>query len=126
MKLSIEKNKFLNAISVVSKAISNKPSLNTSGCILLDATKGFIRIFANNEDMAIQGIVEGEIIEEGMVGVDARLLNDIIRKIPDGNITIFYNEKDDEDAINVIIESNNIKFNISGKNGYLFNDLPDI
>ncbi len=126
MKLSIEKNKFLNAISVVSKAISNKPSISTSGCVLLDATKGYIRIFANNEDMAIQGIVEGEIIEEGMVGVDARLLNDIVRKIPDGNISIFFNEKEDDDNIKVVIESNNIKFDISGKNGYLFNDLPEI
>ncbi len=126
MRISIEKEKFLNSISIVSKAISNKPNLNTSGYILIDATKGFIRLLANNEDMAIQGIVEGEIIEEGMVGVDARLLNDIIRKIPDGMINLFYNEREDEDAIKVLIESDNIKFNISGKQGYLFSDLPEI
>ena len=126
MRISIEKEKFLNSLSIVGKAISNKPNLNTSGCILIDATRGYIRLLANNEDMAIQGIVDGDILEEGMVGVDARLLTDIIRKIPEGNISIFYNEKEDEDAINVIIESNNIKFNISGKQGYLFNDLPEI
>ena len=126
MRISIEKEKFLNSLSIVGKAISNKPNLNTSGCILIDATRGYIRLLANNEDMAIQGIVDGDILEEGMVGVDARLLTDIIRKIPEGNISIFYNEKEDEDVINVIIESNNIKFNISGKQGYLFNDLPEI
>ena len=126
MRISIDKEKFINSVSVVGKAISNKPNLNTSGCILIDATKGFIRLLANNEDMAIQGIVEGEIIEEGMVGVDARQLTDLIRKIPDGIINVFYNEKEDEDSINVLIESNNIKATIPGKMGYLFSDLPEI
>ena len=126
MRVSIEKEKFLNALSVVGKSISTKPTLNTSGCILIDATKGYIRLLANNEDMAIQGIVDGEIIEEGMVGLDARQLTELIRKIPEGFINIFYNEKEDEDAINVLIESNNIKAMIPGKAGYLFNDLPEI
>jgi len=126
MRLSIEKEKFLNSLSIVGKAISNKPTLNTSGCILIDATKGFIRLLSNNEDMAIQSLVEGEIIEEGMIGVDARLLTDIVRKFPEGNIFFYFNEKDDEDLIQLNIKSENIEFNISGKNGYLFNDLPEI
>lgn len=126
MKLSIEKESLLKSLSIVGKAISNKPSLNTSGCILIDATRGYIRLLASNEDMAIQSIVDGDIEEEGMVGIDARLITDIIRKIPEGYITLYYNENVDEDAIQVLIESNNIKFNISGKNGYLFSDLPEI
>ncbi|MCR5846981.1 MAG: DNA polymerase III subunit beta [Lachnospiraceae bacterium] len=126
MRVSIEKEKFLNALSVVGKAISTKPNLNTSGCILIDATKSYIRLLASNEDMAIQGIVEGEIIEEGMVGLDARQLTDLIRKIPEGFINVFYNEKEDGDAVNVLIESNNIKAVIPGKFGYLFSDLPEI
>ena len=126
MKLSIEKEKFLNSLSIVGKAISNKPTLNTSGCILIDATKGFIRLLANNEDMAIQSILEGEIIEEGMVGIDAKTLTECIRKLPDGLITIYYNEKEDNDLINILIECNNIKFNFAGKEGYLFCDLPEI
>lgn len=126
MKLSIEKEELLKSLSIVGKAISNKPNLNTAGCILIDATKGFIRLLASNEYMAIQGIVNGNIEEEGMVGIDARLFTDIIRKIPEGIINLSYNEKEDEDSINVHIESDNIKFNISGKNGYLFSDLPGI
>ncbi len=126
MKLSIEKEALLKSLSIVGKAIYNKPNLNTAGCILIDATKGFIRLLASNEDMAIQGIVDGDIEEEGMVGIDARLFTDIIRKIPEGFINISYNDKEDEDLINVLIESANIKFNIGGKNGYLFSDLPDI
>ena len=126
MKLSIEKEKFLNALSIVSKAVSNKPTLNTSGCVLIDATKGYIRLLASNEDMAIQSIVEGDIEEEGMVGIEALLLTNIIRKFPEGNISIFYNEREDNDNINILIESNGIKYTIPGKEGYLFNDLPEI
>ena len=100
-----KKEKFLNSISIVSKAISNKPNLNTSGYILIDATKGFIRLLANNEDMAIQSIVEGEISEEGMVGVNADQLKNLIVKYPDGKINIFYNEREDEDSINKLINS---------------------
>ena len=126
MRITIDKVKFINAINIVMKATSKKPNLNTSGCILIDATKGYIRLLANNEDMAIQSIVEGEISEEGMVGVDATQLTDLIRKYPDGKINVFYNEREDEESINVLIESNNIKATIPGKEGYLFNDLPEI
>lgn len=126
MKLSIEKEALLKSLSIVGKAISTKPNLNTSGCILIDATKGFIRLLANNEDMAIQSIVEGEIEEEGMVGIEARLFTDMIRKLPDGFIKISYDDKLDEDYINVLIESGSIKYQTPGKNGYLFSDLPEI
>ena len=127
MRLSIEKEIFLNALSIVGKSISTKPTLNTSGCILIDSTKGYIRLLASNEDMAIQSIVEGEIIEEGMVGIDARLLTDYIRKLPAGLISLYYNEKEDEETVKVVIESNNIKFDIVNcMNGYLFSDLPEI
>ena len=78
MRITIDKVKFINAINIVMKATSKKPNLNTSGCILIDATKGYIRLLANNEDMAIQSIVEGEISEDGMVGVDATQLTDLI------------------------------------------------
>ena len=91
MRITIDKVKFINSINIVNKATSKKPNLNTSGCILIDATKGYIRLLANNEDMAIQSIVEGEISEEGMVGVNADQLKNLIVKYPDGKINIFYN-----------------------------------
>lgn len=125
MRLAIEKDVLLKSLSIVGKAISNKPSLSTSGCILMDATSGYIRLMAMNDDMAIQSIIEGEIEEEGMVGIDARLFTDIIRKIPEGIISIFYNESSEEET-QVKVESNNIEFNIPAINGYLFSNLPDI
>ena len=126
MRITIDKVKFINAINIVNKATSKKPNLNTSGCMLIDATKGYIRLLANNEDMAIQSIVEGEISEEGMVGVNADQIKNLIVKYPDGKINIFYNEREDEESINVVIENNNIKATIPGKEGYLFSDIPEI
>lgn len=126
MRLSIEKEKLIKSLSIVDKAISNKPSLGTQSSILIDATKGYIRLQAYNEDMTIQSIVKGEIDEEGMVGVDAKFFFDIIRKLPTGLVNIFFNEKEDNDSINVFIDCCNVKFNIPGLKGYLFNDLPEI
>lgn len=126
MRLSIEKESLIKSLNIVCKAISNRPSLGTQSSILIDATKGYIRLQAYNEDMTIQSIVNGVIDEEGMVGVDARLFSDIVRKLPEGMINIIFSDKEDDDNIEVFIECNNVKFNIQGIKGYLFNDLPEI
>lgn len=123
MRLRFEREKILNAISTVSKAIPGKTTNNILQCILFDARGREITLTANDNEIGIKTKVEGEIIEPGMTALDAKLIYDIIRKLDDAkdSINIFSDENQ-----NVMISSDDSVFNIQGRNGEEFNYLPEI
>lgn len=123
MRLSFEREKILNAISIVSKAIPSKTTNSILQCILFDASKDEIMLTANDNEIGIKTKVEGSIQEKGMIALDARLIYDIIRKLDDtgDNIHIFADENHA-----AIISSGKSVFNIPGRDGEEFNYLPQI
>ena len=90
-------------------------------CILIDATTGNIKLTANDMELGIETRIEGDIIEKGVIAIDAKILLEIVRKLPDNEITI-----ESDDNYNVLITCEKSKFNISGKSGEDFSYLPNI
>ena len=90
-------------------------------CILIDATKGNIKLTANDMELGIETIIDGEIIEKGMIAIDAKILQEMVRKLPDNEVTI------ETDAnLKTVITCEKAKFNIIGKSGEDFSYLPAI
>ena len=69
----------------------------------------------------IETIVEGTIEEKGKLALDAKIFYEIIRRLPDNDITI---KTDDKYAATITCEKAN--FNIPGKSGEDFAYLPMI
>ena len=65
MKLVCSKSKLLSGVQIVSKAVPNKTTMSILECILIDATEGQIKLIANDMELGIETIIEGEIIEKG-------------------------------------------------------------
>ena len=63
MKLICQKSNLLNGLQVVSKAVPNKTTMSILECILIDSTDGRIRLTANDMELGIETIIEGEILE---------------------------------------------------------------
>ena len=57
-------------------------------CILIDSTSGEIKLTANDMELGIETIIEGEILEKGIIALDAKIFLEIVRKLPDNDITI--------------------------------------
>ena len=57
-------------------------------CILIDASTNNIKFTANDMELGIETIVDGTILEKGIVAIDAKIFSDIIRKLPDNDVTI--------------------------------------
>lgn len=57
-------------------------------CILMDATTNQIKFTTNDMELGIETIVEGHIEEKGMVALDAKIFYEIIRRLPDNDVTI--------------------------------------
>lgn len=55
---------------------------------MVDATKGIITLTANDMDLGIETIIEGQIVEKGSIALDAKIFLEIVRKLPDSDITI--------------------------------------
>ena len=57
-------------------------------CILMDATTNQIKFTTNDMELGIETIVDGHIEEKGMVALDAKIFYEIIRRLPDNDVTI--------------------------------------
>ena len=121
MKLICPKSNLVNGAQIVSKAVPNKTTMSILECILIDANNGIIKLTANDMEIGIETVIEGEIVEKGMIALDAKIFLDIVRKLPDNDITI---ETDNDLKTTITCEKS--KFNIIGKSGEDFSYLPNI
>ena len=121
MKLVFSKSELSKGVNIVSKAIPTRTSMPILECIMIDSTEGQIKFTANDMELGIETIVEGDILEKGKIAIDAKIFSDIVRKLPDNDITI-----QTDDNYNALITCENSKFNISGKSGDDFSFLPVI
>lgn len=121
MKLICSKSNLLNGVQIVSKAVPNKTTMSILECILIDATGRNIKLIANDMELGIETVIEGEIIEKGQIALDAKILLDIVRKLPDNEVKI---ETDKSYKTNITCEK--AKFTIIGKSGEDFSYLPSI
>ncbi|MBE5872936.1 MAG: DNA polymerase III subunit beta [Lachnospiraceae bacterium] len=121
MKLVCTKSNLLNGLQIVSKAVPNKTTMSILECILVDATKGFIQLTANDMELGIETTIEGDIVEKGIIALDAKVFLEIVRKLPDSDITI-----ETDASFKTVITCEKAKFTIIGKSGEDFSYLPVI
>lgn len=121
MKLVCSKSNLLNGVQIVSKAVPNKTTMPILECILVDATRGAITLTANDMELGIETVIEGDILEKGIIALDAKIFLEIVRKLPDSDIVI-----ETDSSYKTTITCEKAKFNIIGKSGEDFSYLPAI
>jgi len=121
MKLVFAKSDLVNAINISLKAVPSKTTMPILECILIEASPSEIKLTSNDMELGIETLVKGNVLERGKIAIDAKLFSEIIRKLPDSDITI-----ETDDRLNVSISCEKAHFNISGKSGEEFSYLPTI
>lgn len=121
MKIICSKSGLTEGVNIVSKAVPAKSSLSILQCILVKAENGVITFTGNDTELGIETIVEGEIVEDGTVALDAKFFSDIVRKLPDNRVTI----STDSNYVTKI-KCENTELTLIGKNGDDFTALPKI
>ena len=122
MKLYFQKNDLISAIQVVGRAVASKTTISIMECILIDATKGQIVLIGNKSEFGIESICKGEIAEPGKVALEAKLFQEIIKRLPQNEGTKLCIET--EDNGNCIIRCEKSVFKIMGRNADEFPSLP--
>ena len=119
MKLICSKANLLKGVNIVSKAVPTRTTMNILECILIAASTDEIKFTANDMELGIETKIEGEIVEHGIIALDAKIFSEIVRKLPDNEVTI-----ETDNSFQTMITCEKAKFNIIGKSGEDFSYLP--
>jgi DNA polymerase-3 subunit beta len=88
-------------------------------CIVIQAENERIKLTANDMELAIDSFVKGDVLEAGKAAIDAKIFSEIIRKLPDNEVSITVN-----DNYEMTIVCEKAKFKLSGKPCDEFPSLP--
>lgn len=121
MKIICNKNDLLKGVNIALRAVPVRTTMAILECILIDATENDITLTSNDMELGIETKVTGDIVEKGKIAIDAKFLSEIVRKLPDSEVTI---ETDDNYVATITCEKS--VFTISGKSGEDFSYLPFI
>lgn len=93
MNIKVEKKMLANAVNNVLKAVPGKTTMQVLNNILITAIGNEIVLVGNDLELGISSSIEGEIVEQGKTTIDARLFSEIVRKLPDGKVSLSVDEK---------------------------------
>lgn len=121
MHIICDKSKLIEGMNIVMKAIPGKTTMMILECVVIEVKDNQIKLIANDLQLGIETLIDGEIKQEGSVAVGAKVFFEIIRKLPSDNVSITV----DEDY-HMNISCGKAKFNIMTKATDEFPYLPNI
>lgn len=121
MQIICKKADLQNGVNIALKAVSSKTTLPILECIVIEAQNDYIKIISNDQELGIETLVEGTIVESGSIAINAKLFSEIIRKLPDHDVTFSVDEN-----YKALLTCGKAKFNLMGKSHEEFPKLPQI
>ena len=120
MRFTCEKNLLVQGLNIASRTVAAKSSLSVLEGILCKA-EGILSFTGYNMETAISYEVEAEIGEAGSCIFPARLFGDIVRRLPEGPVSVTVDEN-----YKVAIRSGYASFSISAEPAEDYPELPDV
>ncbi|OIP72802.1 MAG: DNA polymerase III subunit beta [Oscillatoriales cyanobacterium CG2_30_40_61] len=124
MKFIVEQDKLSSNLSWVSRAIPSRPNHPILSNILIDADQENQRLNLTAFDLSlgIRASMSATVAEGGTLTVPAKLFNDIVSRLPGGEITI-----DDEAGEAIVnLTSSSGKYQVRGMASEEYPELPSI
>ena len=120
MRFTCEKSMLVTGLNITGRVVAQKSSLSVIEGILCRAGVG-ISLTGYNMETAITYQIEAEVTDPGECVLPARLFGDIIRRLPEGPVTVVV-----DDNYKVSIRSGYASFTISAENADDYPELPDV
>lgn len=120
MKFICDKENLVEGLNIALKAVSTRSTLPILQSFLLSGKDSVLKCIGNDLDLGIEVKINATIEEEGSMAVNARIFFEIIKKMPDGKISVSDNNQ------KITIRSGKSEFTIHGEDYRDFTMLPDI
>src|ERR671932_296023 len=85
---------FSKKLALVSRGVSARTTIQLLGGVLLQAGDGVVRLSATDMEISVQTSSPAEVEEEGRVVIPARIFNDIVRSLPEGELILVHDSSE--------------------------------
>jgi DNA polymerase-3 subunit beta len=130
MKLVCTQSDLNTNLSLVSRAVPSRPTHPILGNVLLTAEKEtqLVRLTAFDLSLGIQTSFTATVEAEGEITIPAKLLNDIVSRLPEGEITLEdkLGETPEGDSVLVTLTSASGCYQMRGMGAEEFPELPQV
>ena len=120
MRFTCEKSMLVNGLSITGRTVAQKSALSAIEGILCKAGNE-LYLTGYNMETAITYSIEAEITDPGQCILPAKLFGDIIRRLPEGPVTVVVDEN-----YKVSIRAGYASFTISAEQADDYPELPNV
>lgn len=129
MRFVIQRDRLLKSINDVMNAISSRAAIPILTGVKIEANQTGITLTGSDSNISIKSFIpveENEIIniediEEGSIVLQAKVFQEIVRKLPKKTMKI-----QTDSQFNVNIQSGNVEFNLNGQDADEYPQLPKL
>lgn len=123
MRFNCSKEELVEIINTVQKSISPKSAISILECIKIDASgDGTVVFTGNNLELCIEYTAKLDVSEGGTIALTSKMFGEIVRKMPEGIMSVTVNEENNVTKI----KSGISEFNIQGVLAGEFPDPPEM
>ncbi len=120
MRFTCEKSMLMAGLNITGRTVAQKSALSAIEGILCRAGNG-LNLTGYNMETAITYQIDAEVTDAGSCILPAKLFGDIIRRLPEGPVTVVVDEN-----FKVSIRAGYASFTISAEAADDYPDLPDV
>lgn len=126
MKIVCSQSDLKNNLSLVSRAVPSRPEPAVLGNVLIDANESTqkVSLIAFDGSLGIKTSFNAEVSENGSITLPAKLLNDIVTRLPEMEMTL--DVPQDEASFITTISSVSGEFQLTGIDAAEFPELPTV
>jgi DNA polymerase-3 subunit beta len=122
LRITVSKDELASKLAIVARGVSTRTAVLVLGGIQLRAEGGQLHLAATDMEVSLRAAADAQVAGEGVVIVPGRLLLDIARSLPDGEVTI---EHKPEEAI-VAVSSGSASYRLHTYSSEDFPRLPEV
>jgi DNA polymerase-3 subunit beta len=121
MRFTCDKSALCDVLPNVAKAASAKTPMEALAAIRLSASEQHLELTGYDLELGIRTEIPAAVDEPGVLLVDSRLFSEIVRKMPEDDVTIEVREN-----LQTTISCGKSVFRIVGKDATEFSPLPSV
>jgi len=122
LRISLSRDELASRLAIVARGVSTRTAVLVLGGIQLRAEAGRLDLAATDMELSLRASVEASVEGEGTAVVPGRLLLDIARSHPDGDVTI---EHRPDEAV-VVVTAGSANYRLHTYAAEDFPRLPDV
>jgi DNA polymerase-3 subunit beta len=122
LRITVSRDDLAAKLALVARGVSTRTTVLVLGGIQLRAESDRLHLASTDMELSLRASVEAQVSDEGVAVVPGRLLHDIVRSLPDAEVTI---EHHPDEAI-VVVTAGTANYRLHTYSAEDFPRLPDI